>query len=88
MANWLFGGTVTISKDSSKKHYYKTNVGCSCVTNYIFNNDGYLSGYFSPNGSVFEFGSHVPSHTSESQNETLSGTIPNTSQWNTSRESL
>lgn len=79
MATWVNGGSATVSKDSSKKHYYHgSTVSCSAVTNSMINASGQLYGYFSPGGSTFTFGSTGTQGQGTSSGETISSTIPMT----------
>lgn len=79
MASWINGGTATVQKDSSKKHYYHgSTVSCSAVTNDMINSTGQLRGYFSPGGSIFTFGSTGSQGQGVSNGETISSSIPAT----------
>lgn len=79
MATWVNGGSTTVQKDSSKKHYYHgSTVSCSAVTNSMINASGQLYGYFSPGGSTFTFGSTGTQGQGTSNGETISSSIPAT----------
>lgn len=71
MASWVYGGSTTVSKSSSKKHYYKKNVSCSAKTKHVLNSSGRVFYYFSPGGDSTDTGTNELS-----AGTTISQTIP------------
>lgn len=74
MVTWVSGGKTTVSYDSSKKHYYMTDVSCRAVMKYAYLSSGHIFYYFTPGGSSTSAGTNTLR-----DGDVISQTIPQTS---------